>query len=61
MGELTAQVGISEFSNCKNEYKTENVCGIRPCHKHKLALISYQVLQLENLEIPTGAVSSPMK
>ena len=26
--ELTAQVGISEFSNCKTWYENERVCGI---------------------------------
>ena len=28
MGELTAQVRISEFSNCKTWYENERVCGI---------------------------------
>ena len=51
MGELTAQVRIPEFSNCKTWYDNERVCGMTQCHK--LASFSYQVFQLENSEILT--------
>ena len=33
MGELTAQVGISEFPNCKTWYENARVCGMTECHK----------------------------
>ena len=46
-----AQVGIPECSNCKTWYKTERCCGIESCHK--LARFRYQLLQLDNSEIPT--------
>ena len=64
MGELSAQVGLSEFPNCKNWYENENenVCGTRS--RHRLARFSYQVLQLENSEIhvalPTVTPTKPV-
>ena len=33
MGELTAQVRISEFSNCKTWYENKRVCGMSQFHK----------------------------
>ena len=33
MGELTAQVRISEFFDGKTWYENERVCGMTPCHK----------------------------
>ena len=48
MGELTAQVRISEFSNCTTWYENERVCG-QVSHE-TCNSFSYQVLQLD---IPT--------
>ena len=51
MGELTAQVGIPVFSNCKNWYA---VCGIEFYKtQNSMPQTAYQFLQLENSGIPT--------
>ena len=49
--ELTAQVGISEISNCKTWNENEQVCGMTECHKR--FRFRTRFLQLEISEIPT--------
>ena len=52
LGELTAQVRISESSDCTTWYENERVCGMTQSMPQTRSF-SYQALRLENSEILT--------
>ena len=65
MGELTAQVGISESSNCKNWYENERVCGMTQlinATNSRVFVPGFAVLFFGRLGNPNlSGYSSPMK